>query len=291
MKAKLTQSALVVFATFGLAGCPEESTEETGPPQSSADTSTADTTPSATAAPTVALTVDNGPGTPGVTPRAKMALDGQPPDGGATGGGTFAVKGTKGSFGVPKGWATSTAGDFSVRAAADKKSSFTATGWGEKEDPSTKRDPAAAALQLTDCVWGAPESISLGKDKLPATVADGTCKRAGVNSPVVYATIAGDDLNVAALGTWDDPGGNQNTVFSIFKSAKKAGGGTGDPSGIAACCAALQQNSVNAPIQQKGYYLAALGICNSLRSNPQGRAALGQVRAALQSANVPAACQ
>ncbi|MBW2457533.1 MAG: hypothetical protein JRI68_23700 [Deltaproteobacteria bacterium] len=287
MKAKLTQSALVVFAMFGLAGCPEESTEETGPPQSSADTTKAETT--ATAAPTVALTVDNGPGTPGVTPRAKMALDNQAPDGGATGG-TFAVKGTKGSFGVPKGWATSQSGDFSIRAAADKKSSFTATSWGEKEDPSSKRDPAAAALQLTDCVWGAPESISLGKDKLPAMVADGTCKHAGVNSPVVYATIAGDDLNVAALGAWEDPGGDQKPVFSIFKSAKKAGGG-GDPTGIGACCAALQQNSVNAPLQQKGYYLAALGVCNSLRSNPQGRAALGQVRAALQSANVPAACQ
>ena len=289
MKAKLTHSALVVFATFGLAGCPEESTEETGPPQASAETTKAEPTATATAAPTVALTVDNGPGTPGVTPRAKMALDGQPPDGGATGG-TFAVKGSKASFGVPKGWASSQSGDFSVRAAADKKSSFTATSWGEKEDPSAKRDPAAAALQLTDCTWAPPESIALGKDKLPATVADGTCKHAGVNSPAVYATIAGDDLNVAAMGTWDDPGGNQNAVFSIFKSAKKAGGG-GDPTGIAACCAALQQNSVSAPIQQRGYYLAALGVCNAMRSNPQGRAALAQVRAALQGANVPAPCQ
>ncbi len=287
MKAKLTQSALMMFAVFGLAGCPEEESDETTPPQPSADTATSE--PTATAAPTVALTVDNGPGTPGVVPRAKMALDGKAPDGGATGG-TFAVKGTKGSFGVPKGWGTSQAGDWSVRGATDKKSSFTAGSWGEKEDPSSKRDPAAAALGLADCTWGTPESIALGKDKLPATVADGTCKHNGAAAPAVYATIAGKDLNVAAMGTWDDAGGDQASVFSVFKSAKKAGGG-GDATGIGACCAALQQNSVSAPPQQKGAYLAALGACNALRSSPQGRAGLSSVRALLAGAGVPAACQ
>ncbi|HRI69375.1 MAG TPA: acyltransferase, partial [Polyangium sp.] len=68
-----------------------------------------------------------------------------------------------------------------------------------------------------------------------------------------------------------------------------AGGGGGD--GLKPCCDALAQNANSAPPDQKGSLLAAAATCRSLLSNPQGRALLGQVRAALAAAQVPSSCK
>jgi hypothetical protein len=89
------------------------------------------------------------------------------------------------------------------------------------------------------------------------------------------------------LGSWDADG-DSATVFGAMRSVAKAKGGVDE---IGACCAALAQNAKSAPPQQVPMYMMAAGTCNNLRSNPQGRAALGQVRAALAGANVPAACR
>jgi hypothetical protein len=72
--------------------------------------------------------------------------------------------------------------------------------------------------------------------------------------------------------------------------APKVTGG-GDPTGVRACCAALAQNAGSAPLDQKPLLLQAAAVCNGLVNNPQGRAALSQVRGILRGANMPSQCK
>jgi hypothetical protein len=67
-------------------------------------------------------------------------------------------------------------------------------------------------------------------------------------------------------------------------------GGGGAPGSIAKCCAALQQNANSAPMEQKGYYMAAASACNGLRNTPSAQQAFGQLRAFLAGAKMPGAC-
>ncbi|WP_438010530.1 acyltransferase [Sorangium sp. So ce321] len=67
--------------------------------------------------------------------------------------------------------------------------------------------------------------------------------------------------------------------------------GTGDPSGIRKCCAALRQNAKSAPPEQQGGYLAAASACDGLANSPQGRQALSTLRGLLLGAQMPASCQ
>lgn len=67
--------------------------------------------------------------------------------------------------------------------------------------------------------------------------------------------------------------------------------GTWDPSGLAACCQALQQNAVNAPLDQKGAYLAAAGACQAAKSQPSLAQALSVIRGALRGAAMPPICR
>jgi hypothetical protein len=273
-----------------LCGCPEEDGDD-APPTKTTTTTTSETpatatTPSASATLTPA-TAAPPPTTPGVEPRAKAELDGKA-DPAAAGGPTLTATGTKATFTTPSGWKTAKSGDIDTATSADAKSAF-ATVTFKGADPNAKRDAAAAALGLTACTWGVAEPIALGKDKLPANVADGACTRNGAPTKTVFTSIAGTDLDVVAVGTWDAPGGDANAVFSVFRTAKKAGAGGVD--GIAACCAALSQNMANAPPEQKGFYAAALGVCNSVKSNPDARAALAQVRGALAAVGAPPACK
>lgn len=67
--------------------------------------------------------------------------------------------------------------------------------------------------------------------------------------------------------------------------------GTGDATGIRACCAALAQNANSAPLDQKPGYLQAAAVCNGLVNSPQGRGALVQLRGLLRGANMPSSCK
>jgi hypothetical protein len=67
-------------------------------------------------------------------------------------------------------------------------------------------------------------------------------------------------------------------------------GGGGAYGSIAKCCAALQQNANSAPMEQKGYYMAAASACNGLRNTPSAQQAFGQLRAFLAGAKMPGAC-
>lgn len=90
--------------------------------------------------------------------------------------------------------------------------------------------------------------------------------------------------------TPEEDAGADDAAADADADAPKATGNY-DPTGIRACCAALQQNVASAPLDQKPMYIQAAAICNGLVNSPQGRQALVAVRGALRGANVPSSCR
>jgi len=88
----------------------------------------------------------------------------------------------------------------------------------------------------------------------------------------------------------EDAGSDAADAADADDAAKKVTG-TGDPTGVRKCCAALAQNGNSAPLDQKAGYAAAAAACNGLVNNPQGRQALAGLRSFLRGANMPSACQ
>ncbi|MBM4377478.1 MAG: hypothetical protein FJ095_20570 [Deltaproteobacteria bacterium] len=289
MKTILSKPALVALSFVAVtAACnkDESGADSKGAASSASATASAATPPPPPpAATSVAAVVPDVPTTPGST-IAKTELDGKAPDEGWSGG-TLAV--SKLTFTTAKGWA-SKSGDFSVSAASDGSTGIAAGKYPDGAQPSSLRDAAAKALGVTDCSWATTETISLGKDKLAAQAADGSCKRDGKPAKAVFVATSGKDMNVLAVASWDD-GKDSKAALNTLRSAKGAGGG-GDSSGIAACCAAIKQNMASAPIMYQGAYAAAYGACNSAMSSPDGKKALGTVRSMLSMAGgAPASCQ
>ena len=279
MNIQLSHAAWGFVALLTFAACKNKDTEETKP----VVTPTAAPTPSE--APTTEIKPDEPEG-PEIPARIKAEVDGKE----ATAGHTtvLAAAGAKASYSAPKGWVKSAASGFSIAKSADGKASFAIGKLGEGDNTSDEAGRAVGALGLTDCKWAPAEPATLSKAKLAATVADGVCKQGAAVVRVAYAAMTGDAASLA-VGSWAD-GSDANGVFNTFRTAKKSAG-KGDATGIAACCAAIRQNSMSAPLQQKGAYLAAAGACQAALSNPQGRAALAQVRAMLRGINVPASCR
>jgi hypothetical protein len=295
VKTILRMSVLSSLAMLALAGCPKnDETDETKPATTAKAANTAapaDTTPppATSSKPPTKLTGDDGDKPPAgdIRPRVKAEVDGKEGDGAS--GATLTAAGARAAFTVPSDWKSSRSGAYSVAVAGDEKTRFAAGPLGSGETGESKAPDGASALGLTDCSWGTAESVTVGKDKLVGSAADGVCKRSGGLVRTAYVAFSAE--GVLAIGGWDDAGGNDAAVFAAFRSAKKAAVGTGDASGIAACCAALRQNAANAPLQHKGALIAAAGACDALRSDPRGRAALGGVRAMASAAGVPAACR
>ncbi len=69
------------------------------------------------------------------------------------------------------------------------------------------------------------------------------------------------------------------------------GGGSWGGGSLAKCCAALQQNANSAPLDQRGYYMAAASWCNGMRNAPAGQQAFANIRSFLAGAKMPAACK
>lgn len=268
---------------LGVTGCPEKDDEDDEPKKVTTDDKKDDKP--AAAATTAEPTTPPPPAGPSVVERVKAEVDNK--EGGT--GTTVVVKGTKGAFLVPADWKRSDSGDNHLAIGKDEKSRFASTSFKQGESSQAKIDAAVAALGLAECQWGTPESVTLGKDKLPATVADGVCKRGEAVARTAYASVAGEDLNLVGVGSWDDPGGSDKAVFDVLRSTRKVVAGK-DP-GIAACCAALSQNMASAPLEQRGAYMLAISACQGAMSSPEGRAALGQVRAAMGAFGAPAACR
>lgn len=255
-------------------GCKkEESSEPTPQP-----TATAAPTPTATQAPTVELKPENPTAKPGIEARVKAEVDNRS-DGIA--GAAMAATGAKATVPAPGGWASSKSGDFAVATSADKKAQLAAAGAG-----ADKLDAAAAALGLSGCQWNGGENVTVGKDKLPSTAADGTCQKGTVAVKTAYVATAGENLLV--VGAFE-PDGDANNVFGAMRAIAKSGGGGGG--GLAACCSALRQNAKSAPPEQQGAYLLAAGACDAARNNPNTAVALGAIRAALRGAAMPGVCQ
>lgn len=286
LKAQSTLCVLAIGGFFVLAGCPKEEPDPPPPPVA------ATAAPSATAAitaeapapkPTTALVPESG--VAGVGARVKGEIDGKEPDAGARGPTLAAGKAT---FAAPTGWNPGKGGAWNSAASADNKAGVAAGTYGATEAATAKLPDAAAALGYTDCQWAPAETVSVGKDKLAGVAADGTCKQGGAQVKAAY--VAFDSMKVLAVGGWAD-GGDATGVFSTFRHTKGVAGGSGDSTGLKACCDALAQNANSAPIEQKGSYLQAAAVCRGLISNPQGRALLGSVRAALAGASVPSSCR
>lgn len=289
MKAHLQLSALALVGTMVLVGCPKK---EEGNEQPAAQPSTtaapsaaalvADPTPPPKKEPT-ALVVESG--VAGVAARVKSEVDGKEPDPGER---SAAIAAGKASFAPPTGWASGKSGIWATATSADKKAAVAAGNFGATETASAKLAEAATALGYSECTWAPPETVSVGKDKLAGVAADGICKQGGAQVKTAY--VAFDSMKALALGGWAD-GGDATGVFSTFRHTKGVAGGSGDSTGLKACCDALAQNANSAPPEQKGSYLTAAASCRALISNPQGRALLGQVRALLAGASVPANCR
>jgi hypothetical protein len=284
--------ALIALSLIALAGAckdkddEDDSGKKKGSSSTAASTSTPPPPPPPPPATTSAAVVPDTP-QPSASSLAKTELDGREPDAGWAGGNLAVAKLT---FVTPKDWA-SKSGDFTAVTSSDGGGRFTAGKYPEGAAPTGSMDAALKALGLTDCTWGTADGISLGKDKIPAQAADGNCKREGKPVKAIWVATSGKDMNVLSVGSWDE-GKDNKPVLNTFRSAKAAAGGTGgDPTGIAACCAAINQNAASAPLQYKGAYIAAAGACQAAMNNPQGKAALGSVRGLLAAAGVPAACR
>ncbi len=276
MKA-MTKTSLVFLAVLALAGCPEDDGETEPPPTKPTQETT--TTAETTTTTTSELQVDTGDKNPAITALVKTELDGRK-DGGATGA-KLTIPGAQVSFQTVEAWKDGKSGAFVTSESADGKSRWAGG------TSSGGRDGASGALGLTNCQWNPDESATVGADELAATVADGICDRGAGKAKAASVTFGSQ--NAVAVGAWDDGGGDSNAVMSIFRSAKKAATG-GPPGGLAACCQALKQNSVSAPPEQKGAYLAAYGACQAMiAAAPPGYAS--QLRAMLRGASLPAPCQ
>jgi hypothetical protein len=269
---------IAAAALLSLAACndKEQDTNPIAPPPTTA------AAPTPTPTPTSDLKVDTAPKMT-VQARVKGEVDGRAD--GITGS-PLAVTGALASLQAPTGWTSAKSGDWNVATAADKKAQLAAGAVGA-EGAAGKVATAVTALGLTTCEWGTPETVTIGKGKLAGTAADGVCSRGTTQVRAAYVAPTAEKLVV--VGTWDE-GGDSAGVFGAMRSVAKASGG-GDPTGIGACCSALRSNAKSAPPEHQSSMLIAAGVCDTLRNDPQGKAILGQVRAMLAAASVPAQCR
>ncbi len=275
-----------MIAMFAVVGCPKKETDTTEPTKETDEGESSEDgngdegktpEPKASAKPTK-LEPD--------TPKPASGRAASELDGGKVPAADFsgtAVTAGRAKFVAAKDWKKTNTGGYTVFESKDGKARFAAKG---SRSPSGDLEAAAKALGLTECKWGTPGSISVGKDKLAADAADGTCKRGAGEVSAVYTALT--DEGTIAMGAWDS-GGDDKAVFESFRSVSKITGGTGNS--IAACCAAIAQNAASAPPQYKGIYIAAAGACNAAKGNPSVAAGLAAARSGLVGVSVPAACR
>lgn len=227
------------------------------------------------------LTPDGPPTKPGIEPRVKAEVDARAD--GITGA-PLAVTGARASLQTAPGWKT-TPGAIPVVTSGDEKVKLAASAFAT-EGASGKLPAVETALGLATCTWNPAEPLTIGAAKLAGLGADGTCMLGTATVRTAY--VAAQNEGLIVVGAWK-PDADAAGVFGSMRSITKAAT-TGGDAGIGPCCAALRQNANSAPLDQKSSLLIAAGVCDSLRSSPQGRAALGQVRAALRGAKMPSSC-
>jgi hypothetical protein len=266
------------IAFLFLVACSSFSDSETE--DSSAKASEASSNQTSTAAPNTATPVTpvSAPKPFAIEPRVKAEVDNKPD--GIAAGKSLDASNAKASILAPNEWNVSK-GETTVAKSADEKARVAVTSFGA-EGPEPRAAAGAQAAGLTNCQWSAPETATVGKDKLSAMVADGICSRGA--GQVRAARMATEGLMV--IGSWDE-GGDATSVFNAFRSVKKS---LTMNDGIVACCNALRQNAKASPAQAPIYLMAA-GACDGARKNPDSARALQSVRSMLVGANVPASCK
>jgi hypothetical protein len=69
-------------------------------------------------------------------------------------------------------------------------------------------------------------------------------------------------------------------------------GAAADPTGLRACCSALEQNAASMPAPNNGYALQAAAICKAAAAAGAGKGGVaGQIAVAMKGANIPPACK
>jgi hypothetical protein len=269
MKKSSMKGAVLLMLGCVVGGCAaascNETTEETEELGSGGASGAAST--EATAEPSASAS--SAPAMPAVVALAKEKLDGKTPEPGRVGQ-TLAVTSAKVDFEVVKAWTIGSADE--VEKATDDEARFGASAGGD----------VLAALELTDCTWGADEGIRLGKDELPTQVADGVCMQGKAAYRAIRAKIDVDGTEVVAIGGWKD-GSEKDQVLETFRSAAKM-------RSVRACCSALTKSAVSAPANQKLIYTAAAAVCQAFVNTKDGREALRQIRGKLPGVTIPASC-
>jgi hypothetical protein len=265
--------ALVLAACSSGSGDDEPTSKPSGKPATDKTPSAA---PSATPPASASVKIESDK-KPGIDVRVKQEVDNRAD--GITGT-ALAPTGAVATLQRHKDW-TETKGDFTAVTSADKKVGLAAGSGG-----SEKVETAATALGLTACEWNPAESVTVGKDKLAGSAADGLCTKGSAKVKAAMVSLSAEKLLV--VGAWED-GGDDASMFGAMRSIVKSGGGGGGS--IAACCAALEKNSVSAPPEQKGGYLLAIGACKAALTNKDTAAAIRAVQAAAKGIGLPAECK
>src|SRR5262245_4229960 len=136
-------AALLAFSACSSSGSGDDGSG------SAAQTTAATATTTTTTTTSLTLTVEGPQPKPGIEARVKAEVDGRTD--GITG---TALSAGRASLQTPTGW-TTTKGDVTVVAAADKKAQIGATSFAT-EGAEGKLAAAATALGLTACEWNPP---------------------------------------------------------------------------------------------------------------------------------------
>jgi hypothetical protein len=276
MSARRYLSLAVTLLAVSACGSKEE---DSGSTPAQTTTAAAVPTTTTTTAP-LALTVEGPQPKAGIDLRVKAEVDGR--SDGITG---TALPAGRASLQTPTGW-TTTKGDVTVVASADKKAQIAAAAFGT-EGAEGKLAAVATAMGLTACEWNPGDRLTIGKTALAGTGADGKCMKGAAAVKTAYVAPTAEGMIV--VGAWEADGDSAN-VFGAMRSIAKAAGGAG-AGGLGPCCAALRQNANSAPPDQKAGLIQAAAICDGLRNNPQTSVAIAAIRGALRGANMPSSCK
>ena len=225
-----------------LPGCNPFSKDDDPPPMPVA---------TATQPPAVTAVVTNEPPKPGeiVRPELEDRADGIT-------GKLVTITGAKARLQVPNEWTVAPADKMQIANASDNRSRLAMAPIGA-DGQDAALGQTSNGSQLTSCTWRPTQTLSTGKDKLLAQVADGLCQRNGVQTNAAYMATEG----LFVLGSWDE-GSSYSEVFGSMRSVAKIPTGTATPN-LVACCQRLAANAASQPPPQNAFMLQAAALCES----------------------------
>jgi hypothetical protein len=105
-------------------------------------------------------------------------------------------------FKAPAGWTTEITPDkeWGIFKSPARDAVFAFTTFTRPGESTRRLGRADRILGVTDTNWGTPRSGTVGKDRFPAHVGDGTCNYHGPNGYTWYATVnAGDTAQILLI--------------------------------------------------------------------------------------------